>query len=171
MTSLADYMAALAKPKPEANALSEAELKALADGLSAAMKTMRSNHNSLDAAFGDVFRVGRGDKSWPVGGGSLVEEGMATLRAIAFEPPRADYTRWGTSGQTSTQVVVLTKPIQSWTQPPIGESDRPDSSHFRDQAEKLFSRHMMKPTWYRKDELLKHVSSRIELKFVAEPVP
>jgi acyl-homoserine lactone acylase PvdQ len=166
VTNLADYMAALAKPKPEAKDPSDAELKALTAGFSAAMKTMRSNHNSLDAAYGDVFRVGRGDKSWPVGGGSLVEEGMATLRAIGFEPPKPDYTRWGTSGQTSTQVVVLSKPIQSWTQPPIGESDRPDSPHYRDQAEKLFSQHKMKPTWYRKDELLKHVSSRVELKFV-----
>ena len=165
VTNLADYMAALAKPKPEAADPSDGELKALAEGLSAAMKTMRANHNSLEASYGDVFRVGRGDKSWPVGGGSLVEEGMATPRAIGFEAPRADSTRWGISGQTSTQVVVLTKPVESWTQPPIGQSDRPDSPHYRDQAEKLFSQHKMKPTWYRKEELLKHVSSRTELKF------
>jgi acyl-homoserine lactone acylase PvdQ len=169
VTNLADYMAALAKPKREATDASEAELKALAEGFSAAMKTMRSNHKSIDASYGEVFRVGRGDRSWPVGGGSLVEEGMATLRAVGFEAPRPDFTRWGMSGQTSTQVVVLTQPVQSWTQPPIGESDRPDSAHYTDQAEKLFSRHKMKPTWYRKEELLKHVSSRTELKFPGDP--
>jgi len=166
VANLADYMAALAKPKPRPQDLTEADMKALVSALAEAMKTMSSNHGSLDAVYGDVFRVGRGDNSWPAGGGSLGEEGMATPRAIGFEAPRPDHTRWGQSGQTSTQVVILSKPIQSWTQPPIGQSDRPDSPHFRDQAEKLFSKHKVKPTWYRKDELLKHVLTRVELKFV-----
>lgn len=165
VSNLADYMAALAKPKTVGAGPSEGELNALAAGLAAAMKTLRSNHGSLDAVFGDVFRAGRGDKSWPVGGGSLNEEGMATLRAIAFELPRPDFTRWGQAGQTSTQVVVLSRPVKSWTQPPVGQSDRADTPHYRDQAEKLFSRHRMKPTWESKEELMRHVESRVELKF------
>jgi acyl-homoserine lactone acylase PvdQ len=160
-----DYMAALGRRAPSTLQPSDSELAALVSALAAGMKTMRANHGSLEVTFGDVFRVGREDKSWPVGGGSLVEEGMATLRAIGFRPPGADHTRWGHSGQTSTQVVILTKPIQSWTQPPIGQSDRPDSPFFRDQAEKLFSPAKMKPTWYAKNELLKHVFSRTELKY------
>src|SRR4029453_19410260 len=119
-----DFMAVLKREKAKPDALTEEQkrgfVKALADG----MARMRKNHGTLDANSGDVFRVGRDDKSWPVGGGSLTEEGLATLRAISFEPPRPDHTRWGRSGQTSTQVIVLTKPIQSWTQPPIGQSGR-----------------------------------------------
>ena len=92
---------------------------------------------------------------------------MATPRAIGFGPERPDHTRWGQAGQTSTQVVVLTRPIRSWTQPPIGQSDRADSPFYRDQAEKLFSPGRMKPTWYQKSELLRHVSSRTELKYTA----
>ncbi len=165
---LSDYMAALAKPRSETRPLSDVDLKGLVSGLSAAMRTMRANHNTLDVAYGDVFRVGRGDKSWPVAGGSLVREGMATIRAIGFEEPRSDHTRWGTSGQTSTQVVVLTKPVQSWTQPPIGQSDHPDSPFYRDQAEKLFSQRKMKPTWYQKGDLLKHAVSRTVLNFTLQ---
>jgi acyl-homoserine lactone acylase PvdQ len=93
-----------------------------------------------------------------------MEEGMATVRAIGFGQPKPDHTRWGDRGQTSTQVVILTKPIESWTQPPIGQSDHSDSPFYRDQAEKLFSEGQMKPTWYQKSDLLKHVSSRMELK-------
>jgi acyl-homoserine lactone acylase PvdQ len=126
---------------------------------------MRDDHGTLDVSYGQVFRVGRDDKSWPVGGGSLIEEGMATIRAIHFGEPRTDHTRWGMSGQTSTQVVILTKPVQSWTQPPIGQSDHPDSPFYCDQAERLFSKAKLKPTWYQKKDLLNHVFSRTELKF------
>jgi len=161
---LTDTMAALARPKAQSEAPASAELEALSSGLAAAMKRMREYHGTLDVAYGSVFRVGRDDVSWPVGGGTLGDEGMATLRAIGFGPARSDHTRWGGSGQTSTQVVVLTRPVQSWTQPPIGQSDRPDSPYYRDQAEKLFGPARMKPTWYAKSELLKHTAGRKELR-------
>ncbi|MBI4832725.1 MAG: penicillin acylase family protein, partial [Candidatus Lindowbacteria bacterium] len=75
----------------------------------------------------------------------------------------ANHTRWGESGQTSTQVVVLSNPIKSWAYLPIGESDRPESPHYRDQAEKLFSPRKLKPTWYAPEELAEHIESRIIL--------
>lgn len=160
---LDDFMAALGRGTKTPPALSEAEQQAMTRALALAVETMQKNHGRFDVKFGEVFRVGRGDKSWPAGGGSQSDVGMETLRAIGFEPERPDHTRWGRSGQTSTQVIVLGHPIRSWTQPPIGQSDRPDSPHFRDQAEKLFSQAKLKPTWYAKGELLQHVESRIEL--------
>jgi acyl-homoserine-lactone acylase len=162
--NLADYMESVLKPRGQSEPIAAEELRILPAALASAMQTLRGHRGSLDAVYGDIFRVGRDDMSWPVGGGSLAEEGMATLRAVGFGQPRADHTRWGQSGQTSTQVVLLTKPIRSWTQPPIGQSDRPDSPYYRDQAEKLFSKALMKPSWYEKKELLQHVAGRIELK-------
>jgi acyl-homoserine lactone acylase PvdQ len=162
--NLADYMESVLKPRGQSEPIAAEELRILPAALASAMQTLRSHRGSLDAVYGDIFRVGRDDRSWPVGGGSLAEEGMATLRAIGFGQPQGDHTRWGQSGQTSTQVVLLTKPIRSWTQPPIGQSDRPDSPYYRDQAEKLFSKALMKPTWYEKKELLQHVAGRTELK-------
>jgi acyl-homoserine-lactone acylase len=114
----------------------------------------------LDVKFGDVYRVGRrGGRTWPVGGGSV--EGLATPRAISFprEPVNRQFV--GHGGQTSTQVVQLTRPPRSWTLLPLGESDRPDSKHYDDQAEKLFSPGKMKPTYFLdKETLLKHVESK-----------
>jgi hypothetical protein len=46
---------------------------------------------------------------------------------------------------------------------PLGQSDRTDSAHFRDQAERLFSPGEMKDTWWLPEELAEHIESRTEL--------
>jgi acyl-homoserine lactone acylase PvdQ len=116
----------------------------------------------LDVKYGDVYRVGRagGKSTWPVSGGSL--KGLATPRAISFDdkPGPDGRTFVGRGGQTSTQVVQLTNPPHSWTFLPLGESDHPESKHFDDQAEKLFSPGKLKPTYFLdKEGLMKHVES------------
>ncbi len=121
-----------------------------------------------DAVFGTLFRVGRqgGTRTWPVSGGSLREAGMATPRAISFE--KAGKEMVGHSGQTSTQIVILTKPPQSYMVIPLGESDHPDSGHFDDQAEKLFSKSRAKSTYFLdRKELEKHVTRREVVEFEA----
>jgi acyl-homoserine lactone acylase PvdQ len=119
-----------------------------------------------EATYGTLFRVGRqnGKQTWPVSGGSVAEAGMATPRAIGFKKSGNEMV--GQSGQTQTQIIILTKPPQSYMVIPLGESDHPDSGHFDDQAEKLFSKSQAKPTYFlnRKD-LEKHVTMRKELTF------
>jgi len=119
-----------------------------------------------DAVFGTRFRVGRqgADRTWPVSGGSLTEAGMATPRAISFDPVGRQMV--GRSGQTSTQIVILTKPPRSYMVLPLGESDHPELGHFDDQAEKLFSKSQAKPTYFAdRKELEKHVTKRENLTF------
>ncbi len=58
----------------------------------------------------------------------------------------------------------MTKPVQSWTFVPIGQSDRPDSPHYTDQAEKLFSKRQLKPTWWQPKDLADNIKSRTVLK-------
>jgi acyl-homoserine lactone acylase PvdQ len=120
----------------------------------------------LEAVFGTLFRVGRQGthRTWPVSGGTLQEAAMATPRAIDFD--REGNQMVGSSGQTSTQIVVLTKPPVSYMVIPLGESSNRESTHYDDQAEKLFSKSLAKPTYFlnRKD-LAKHVTSRESLEF------
>jgi acyl-homoserine lactone acylase PvdQ len=135
----------------------ETLLKALSAGAARLMK-MRGR---LDVKYGDVFRVGRegGKRTWPVGGGSVY--GLATPRAISFSLGKDGKTFLGRGGQTSTQVVQLSKPPRSWTLVPLGQSDHPSSKHWDDQAEKLFSPGKLKPTYFlNKAELLRHVESK-----------
>ncbi len=118
------------------------------------------------AAYGTLFRVGRhrASRTYPVGGGSVYEAGMATPRAIGFDKIGREMV--GRSGQTSTQIVILTKPPQSFMVLPLGESDHLDSPHFDDQAEKLFGKARAKPTYFlNRKELEKHVTAREELSF------
>jgi acyl-homoserine-lactone acylase len=140
--------------------------KLILDGLLAGAEKMHKDFGRIEVAYGDVYRVGRkgGKNTWPVGGGSV--EGIATPRAIGFDKVEGTPTFLGRGGQTSTQVVLLTKPPKSWTVLPLGNSDRPESKHFDDQAEKLFSQGKMKPTYFAdKEELMKHVESTKVLKW------
>ena len=85
------------------------------EALEAASQKLMEDHGKVEVAYGEVYRVGRqgGEKTYPVGGGDP-GSGMATPRAIGFsEGP--DKTYVGSRGQTSTQVIQLTKPPKSWT--------------------------------------------------------
>jgi acyl-homoserine lactone acylase PvdQ len=158
-TRIDNLLSAAGKPALDLK-LSDEQYRALLASFASAMKKLKTDIGSLDAKYGDVFRVGRDDVSWPVDGGGQQSLGLETLRNVDCGPLRADHTRWGDAGQTSTQIVVLSKPVRSWTAVPIGQSDRPDSPHYRDQAEKLFSERKLKPTWYAPEELAEHIESR-----------
>jgi acyl-homoserine lactone acylase PvdQ len=144
-------------------ALSDAQVR---EALAKAAAELRKEFGSLQVRYGDFFRVGRegGQNTWPVGGGSVAEAGMATPRAIGFT--RRGSLMVGRSGQTSTQVVVLSKPPKSWSVIPLGESDRPGSPHWDDQARQLFSAGKMKPTYFLdRKELRKNLASEKTLEW------
>ncbi len=148
------------------SALGDQEILA---ALGKAADWLQTNFGSLTVPFGKYFRVGRegGERTYPVGGGSLGDVGMATVRAIGFGKKGNEMV--GHSGQTSTQVVIMTDPPQSYSLVPLGVSDHQDSGHWDDQAQKLFSLSRMTPTWFmNRAELLKHVTSTKILKPTAE---
>lgn len=139
---------------------------AIIEALQAAAKKLREEHGRMNVRFGDVYRVGRdgSEKTYPVGGGTLRSAGMATPRAISFGKRGELYV--GRGGQTSTQIVVLTKPPRSYMVLPLGESDHRDSPHWDDQAAKLFSSGRVKDTFFMDlDGLRPHVTSETSLDF------
>ncbi|HSF25541.1 MAG TPA: penicillin acylase family protein, partial [Blastocatellia bacterium] len=71
----------------------------------------------------------------------------------------------GQGGQTSTQIVVLTNPPQSYAIIPLGQSDHKESGHWDDQAEKLFSKSKAASSYFLdKAGLMKHVTAKKVLK-------
>jgi acyl-homoserine-lactone acylase len=126
----------------------------------------KSQFGALGVPFGQYFRVGRraSDRSWPVGGGSLKDQAMATPRAISFAPSSEGKRMIGHTGQSSTQIVIMSDPPESYAIIPLGESDHKESGHWDDQAERLFSQGKALRTYFmRRDELMKHVTSQKQL--------
>jgi acyl-homoserine lactone acylase PvdQ len=146
------------KVEPPADLDDEAILGAMARGAA----WLRSTFGSVEVPYGRYFRVGRegGDRSWPVGGGSLRDQGMATPRAISFGPAPDGKSMIGHGGQTSTQVVIMTDPPKSYAVIPLGESDHKQSGHWDDQAEKLFSKAQAAPSYFLDEPALReHVTA------------
>jgi len=143
---------------------------ALLSALTKAADWLKTTFGSCHVPYGQFFRVGRegATRTYPVGGGSVSEAGMATPRAIGFSKVGKDMV--GRSGQTATQIVIMTDPPESYSIVPLGVSDHPASGHWDDQAEKLFSKSLAAPTYFlNRPELLKHVTATKLLRPDAAP--
>jgi len=129
----------------------------MVSALTRAMALLRMDFKSTDLAFGDVFRTGRGGKSWPLGGF------VGTMRAMQYTPPDSTGKQWVYSGQRQPTIVIFSNPIQSFTQLNFGESGREGSPHYSDQSQ-LMSEKRMKSTYFDRADLLRHEESRIVLR-------
>ena len=158
-----DHYAIVEGRAPKALALSEADLALARAAWLDGLERMEAELGSRAEPWGRVFRVGRDGESWPVGGGGGDHLGLTTLRSMGYAAANGQYERNGNRGQTSTQIVVLSKPIQSWVYLPVGQSDRPDSPHYRDQAETVFSQRSLKPSWWLPEDLAGNIETREEL--------
>jgi len=141
--------------------INDQSLIAMVKAFNAAMERLAKDFDAVNPTYGDLFRVGRDDSSWPLGGGGRF--GTSTLRSVGYARQKKNNSYWGGAGQTSTQIVVLSKPIESWIYLPVGQSDRKDSKHYTDQAEKLFSPRQLKPSWWLPEDLQDHIESRLVL--------
>jgi len=129
---------------------------ALIDALAETVSWLAKNYGTSEVAYGELHRIRRGDRSWPVSGGE--SGGGQTLRAIGSNLEGKAF--YGQSGQSWTQLVQFRRgAVRSWSATPSGESDDPGSPHDADQAEGLFSPGRLKPTWFQPAELEGNVES------------
>ena len=145
--------------------LSTPQQRSLLRGLADAGAYLRQQYGRADVLWGDVHRGRRGDRSWPLAGG---KPGFgSTLRAIGTHEPE-DGVLYARSGQSCTTLVLL-RPggAESYSATPYGQSDHPDALHYTDQGEKLAAAKRLKPTWFARSELLKHVESKRTLRVPA----
>jgi acyl-homoserine-lactone acylase len=113
----------------------------------------------LRVPWGEVYRAKRGEESWPVGG-VAGEAGLVTLRAISGAEP-VDGVSIIESGQSCTTVVMLkVGDVRSYSVVPYGQSEDPSSPHYTDQGRLLFSKGILKDTWFSRERLEEQIESR-----------
>jgi len=132
--------------------------QAMLTALREATSYMQKTYGSIQIPWGDVHRLRRGERTWPLAG--IAKHGLVTLRAVSGSDPDEHGIIYVGGGQLCTTVVLLKHPVRSYSAVPYGQSEYPDSPHYADQAEKLFSKELLKPTWYQKEELMEHLESK-----------
>ncbi|GIV16458.1 MAG: 7-beta-(4-carbaxybutanamido)cephalosporanic acid acylase [Armatimonadota bacterium] len=143
--------------------LTAEQADALIKALAAAVEEVQKRYGRLEVSWGEIHRVRRGGKSWPISGGET--GGGQTLRAVGSRM-EADNIFYGYTGQNWTQVVLFRKgAVESYSANPYGQSDHPTSPHYTDQAEKLFSKSRLKPTWFEREWLEGHIESSTVLEW------
>lgn len=155
-------IAAIADEKPLGM---EDEIRLL-DLLSQTLADIKTKYGRLDITWGDMNVAGRGGKYFPCsgadfGGGKDKRNETATLLNISTqELPDQPGKCVGVNGSGSFMICFLRKEgIESYSCVVWGQSGDPESPHYVDQSEKLYANRQYKPTWFRKEELLKHVES------------
>jgi acyl-homoserine lactone acylase PvdQ len=133
----------------------------LTNSLDPALSKLISDHGSAEVSLGDIYRIGRGGRSLPIGGVKFQAGGeeITTLRAMLAADPDSQGQRWVFAGQRQPCLTIFSDPIQSFTSAPWGQSDHPLSQHYSDQVI-LLSERRLKSTYFNRDELLKHVESK-----------
>jgi acyl-homoserine lactone acylase PvdQ len=136
--------------------------KNMLSALQGAIDYLNEKFGSFKVAWGETVRLKRGDKTWSVSGGAF-ENGLSVLRAADGRLSLETGVTTVTSGQACCMLVVLKDPIQSFSILPWGESDDPESPHYNDQAEQLFSKSKFKSTYFNIEELLNNLESQKEI--------
>jgi len=155
-------LAPLAQGKP----LDDASRRKMLDLLADTIAEMKKQYGRWNVAWGDIHKVGRGGKYFPVGGaefksGNPDANFAETLFDVRCDPDPDQPGRFiARNGSMAMLLMFFRKDgIETYTCTPWGQSGDPDSPHYMDQGEKLYSKRLMKPNWWTKEELMPHVES------------
>ncbi len=133
--------------------------------LSEAIAEMKAKYGNLDVVWGDINLIGRSGKYFPTPGGEFASDFLLTETVMDVD------TQWNEvekgsgkyvamAGTAATMVMFLTpNGVESFSMMHWGQSADPNSPHHVDQAEKLYSNRTFKPTWTKKEDLLKNLES------------
>ncbi|MDZ4861100.1 MAG: penicillin acylase family protein [Candidatus Hydrogenedentes bacterium] len=150
--------------------LTPEEKTALLDKLAEAIAEMTATYGSAETPWGEIYRVGRGDKYFPVGGadfgGSTDGLNMSeTLFDVRCSEDRANPGKYIANNGSMATMIMFFSPegVESLTCTPWGQSGDPASKHYVDQAEKLYSKRQMKPSWWTREEVLANHESEVTL--------
>lgn len=151
-------------------ALDLPEQSVLLEKLEEEIRDLKTAHGKWDVAWGDVHKIGRGGQLFPVGGadfgGNTDSPNMTeTLHDVRSEDdPDNPNQQIAYSGSHHTMLMFMRpEGIESYSINQWGNNEDPNSPHYMDQGERLYSKRELKPTWWDKEELMEHVESTTTL--------
>ena len=153
--------AAIADGKPLTSGDQEKMLTALAETLA----DMKKQYGEREVKWGDIKVVGRDGKFFPCDGadfGSREKKNYTQTPMVtgASSKPNDAGQFLARKGSSTIMLSFLGKNgVDSYSLVVWGQSADPNSPHHVDQAEKLYSQREFKPTWFKKEDLLKNVES------------
>lgn len=134
------------------------------------MAEMKDKYGSWDIAWGDIHKVGRGGQLFPVGGtdfqsGNHQANFSETLFDVRSKPDADHPGHFVANSGSMAMLLMFFHPdgIKSYSCTPWGQTTNPQSPHYMDQGEKLYSPRRMKPTWWKRAELMPNVQSTTTL--------
>jgi acyl-homoserine lactone acylase PvdQ len=123
-----------------------------------------------DIPYGQAYVVGRGGKYFPMSGADFGDRRdeynyTETLLSISYQPDESQPGRNVAYKGSMAMILMFLGPegIESYSAVAWGQSGDPASPHYVDQSEKLFSKRQLKPTYWKKEDLLAHLESTKEL--------
>jgi acyl-homoserine-lactone acylase len=133
------------KPTSTPRGLSDA--RRAADAFAAAVEFMKRQYGPYDVTWGDIHRVRRGDVDVPVGGCS---SDLGCFRVLTYRPT-SDGKLEATGSDGWILAVEFGDEPRAYSVLAYGESPKPDSPYFADQAA-MFARGQLKPVaWNDRD--------------------
>lgn len=138
----------------------EAEQVDAVKALRAAADELKQKYGSPLVPWGDLLRLRRGDLDLPLDGDVGFYGGLECLRATGTNQRDESGRFVFGGGQVVTTVVELTDPVQVRSIVPFGQSRRPTSPHYSDQA-RLYSAGQMRPAWHGWSQLRDQVGSKV----------
>ncbi|MEE3371546.1 MAG: penicillin acylase family protein [Planctomycetota bacterium] len=126
--------------------------------LQAAIVDLVGRFGKLAVPWGDVKRLRRGTQEWPLSGDGLGKLGMDSLRATAADTFNGENKLIPKGGQCVTSIVSLTNPPTIRAVVTYGQSNKPLSRHFDDQAP-LFSNEQLRSVPWTREQLAPNIES------------
>jgi acyl-homoserine lactone acylase PvdQ len=147
--------------------LSHDDNVSLLNGLREACEQMTQLYGKTEVSWGDIHKVGRSGRFYPVDGvvmGSGERRTRTLFNVGARELDKGSGVYVANNGSMSMVLMFFHKDgIETYTCTPWGQSADPASPHHTDQAEKLYSQRKFKPVAITPEAAVEISKSTVEL--------
>ena len=120
-----------------------------------AARKVEAAHGRLDVAWGEVFRLRRGDADLPANRGPGA---LGIFRVVGYSEDEDGRFR-AVVGDSFVAAVEFSNPLRPSVLIGYGNASQPGSPHLTDQLP-LFSRKELRPVWRTRPEIEAHLESR-----------